>query len=48
LEAHSRQVLAVSAAPPKKADDPAAKGADVKEVRKAGKKGGKPAAEKEK
>lgn len=45
LEAHSRQMLAVSTAPPKKAED-TAKAADTKEVKKAGKKGGKKEAEK--
>lgn len=42
LEPHSRQVLAISTAPPKKADDGAAKATtEGKEVRKAGKKAGK-------
>ena len=39
LEAHSRQSLAVSAAPPKKADE--TKTAETKEVKKATKKAGK-------
>ena len=48
LEAHSRQVLAVSTAPPKKADEATAKGTDAKDVKKGVKKGGKPTADKEK
>jgi ribosomal protein S25 len=48
LEAHSRQVLAVSTAPPKKAEEATAKTGDAKDVKKAPKKAGKQPADKEK